>query len=94
LHPRGVNGWGGWRWLFLVVNRVPRDDPSKGNMHNRQAITLLRLWEALKDYDVWPLYAIGLIEFIPTVPPTQYITLTLRNLGFSPFTTNLLTTGN
>ncbi|KAK0619637.1 major facilitator superfamily domain-containing protein [Immersiella caudata] len=132
LHLRGVNGWGGWRWLFLVegiitlavglvsffmmpasavqtkawfrpngwftdrelgivVNRVLRDDPSKGDMHNRQAITLPRLWEALKDYDLWPLYAIGLIEFIPTVPPTQYITLTLRNLGFSPFTTNLLT---
>jgi hypothetical protein len=132
LHLRGVNGWGGWRWLFLVegvitlavgvvsffmmpasavqtkswfrpngwftdrevgivVNRVLRDDPSKGDMHNRQAITLPRLWEALKDYDLWPLYAIGLIEFIPTVPPTQYITLTLRNLGFTPFTTNLLT---
>ena len=132
LHLRGVNGWGGWRWLFLVeglitllvgvasfffmpasavqtkswfrpngwftdrevgivVNRVLRDDPSKGDMHNRQAITPKRLWEALKDYDLWPLYAIGLIEFIPSTPPVTYITLTLRNLGFNPFTTNLLT---
>ncbi|KAK1762503.1 MFS permease [Phialemonium atrogriseum] len=132
LHLRGVNGWGGWRWLFLVeglitllvgiasffmmpasavqtkawfrpkgwftdrevsivVNRVLRDDPSKGDMHNRQAITPMRLWEALKDYDLWPIYVIGLIEFIPSNPPTTYITLTLRKLGFSPFTTNLLT---
>ncbi len=78
LHLRGVNGWGGWRWLFLVedplpharsesyhsftcrlggrdkelvppngwftdretiivVNRVLRDDPSKGDMHNRRS---------------------------------------------------------
>jgi hypothetical protein len=85
------NGWFTDRELGIVVNRVLRDDPSKGDMHNRQAITLPRLWEALKDYDLWPLYAIGLIEFIPTVPPAQYITLTLRKLGFSPFTTNLLT---
>ena len=132
LHLRGVNGWGGWRWLFLiegaitllvgvasfflmpasavqtktwfrpkgwftdrevaiVVNRVLRDDPSKGDMNNRQAITPKRLWEALKDYDLWPLYIIGVLAFIPQGPPTTYITLTLRNLGFDPFKTNLLT---
>ena len=129
---RGVAGWSGWRWLFLieglitfavgvtsffmmpasavqtktwfrpngwftdrevkiVVNRVLRDDPSKGDMHNRQAITPLRLWEAAKDYDLWPLYAIGLVAYIPQSPPTTYITLTLKSLGFSTFNTNLLT---
>ncbi|KAG4031430.1 hypothetical protein MFRU_009g02030 [Monilinia fructicola] len=132
LHLRGVAGWAGWRWLFLieglitllvglasffmmpasavqtkawfrpngwftdreisiVVNRVLRDDPSKGDMHNREAITLKRLWDAAKDYDLWPLYAIGLIAYIPQQPPTSYITLTLKNLGFSTFNTNLLT---
>ncbi|KAF7915734.1 hypothetical protein BELL_0074g00240 [Botrytis elliptica] len=132
LHLRGVSGWAGWRWLFLieglitllvglasffmmpasavqtktwfrpkgwftdreisiVVNRVLRDDPSKGDMHNRQAITPKKLWNAAKDYDLWPLYAIGLIAYIPQSPPTSYITLTLRNLGFSTFNTNLLT---
>ncbi|KAM7198563.1 Major facilitator superfamily domain containing protein [Naviculisporaceae sp. PSN 640] len=132
LRLRGVAGWGGWRWLFLVeglitlliglasfflmpasavqtkkwfrpkgwftdretaivVNRVLRDDPSKGDMHNRQAITPKRLWNALKDYDLWPLYAIGLIAYIPQNPPGSYMTLTLRRLGFSPLTTNLLT---
>ncbi|KAF7867374.1 hypothetical protein EAF04_005457 [Stromatinia cepivora] len=132
LHMRGVSGWAGWRWLFLieglitllvglssffmmpasavqtktwfrpkgwftdreisiVVNRVLRDDPSKGDMHNRQAITPKRLWNAAKDYDLWPLYAIGLIAYIPQSPPASYISLTLRNLGFSTFNTSLLT---
>ncbi|KAL7619530.1 hypothetical protein AAE478_010070 [Parahypoxylon ruwenzoriense] len=132
LHLRGVLGWEGWRWLFLlegfitlcvgiasffmmpasavqtktwfrprgwftereeaiVVNRVLRDDPSKGDMHNRQALTLRRLWEALKDYDLWPLYAIGLWAYVPQSPPKTYVTLTLRSLGFSTFNTNLLT---
>ncbi|APA07020.1 hypothetical protein SS1G_04294 [Sclerotinia sclerotiorum 1980 UF-70] len=132
LHMRGVSGWAGWRWLFLieglitllvglssffmmpasavqtktwfrpkgwfndreisiVVNRVLRDDPSKGDMHNRQAITPKRLWNAAKDYDLWPLYAIGVIAYIPQQPPSSYISLTLRNLGFSTFNTSLLT---
>ncbi|KAK3376260.1 major facilitator superfamily domain-containing protein [Lasiosphaeria ovina] len=132
LRLRGVNGWAGWRWLFLieglitlligfasfflmpasavqtkawfrpkgwftdrevaiVVNRVLRDDPSKGDMHNRQAITPLRLWRAMKDYDLWPVYALGLVCFLPQIPVNYYITLTLRSIGFSPLTTNLLT---
>lgn len=74
-----------------MVNRVLRDDPSKGDMHNRQAITPKRLWEAAKDYDLWPLYAIGLVAYIPQAPPNTYITLTLKSLGFSTFNTNLMT---
>lgn len=132
LHMRGINGWGGWRWLFLIegliticvglasfifmpasavqtktwffpngwfsdrevgimVNRVLRDDPSKGDMHNRQAITPRRLWEVLKEYDLWPMYALGIVCFIPQHPVGAYMTLTLRTLGFDPFATNLLT---
>ncbi|KAB8072768.1 major facilitator superfamily domain-containing protein [Aspergillus leporis] len=132
LHMRGVLGWAGWRWLFLieglitlliglasffrmpasavetkkwfrpkgwftdrevriVVNRVLRDDPSKGDMHNRQAITPRRLWNVLRDYDLWPIYILGLIVYTPMVPVTSYITLTVKGLGFNTFVTNLLT---
>ncbi|KAI0458220.1 MFS general substrate transporter [Xylaria acuta] len=132
LHLRGVAGWAGWRWLFLlegiitfaigffsffmmpasavqtkawfrpngwftdrevaiVVNRVLRDDPSKGDMNNRQAITPKVLWACLTDYDLWPLYFIGLVVYIPQAPPSKYITLILRGTGFDTFTTNLLT---
>jgi predicted MFS family arabinose efflux permease len=83
-------GWFTDREIKIVVNRVLRDDPSKGDMHNRQAITPRRLWQAAKDYDLWPIYAIGIVVYIPQTPMGNYITLTLRGVGFSTFTTNLL----
>ncbi|KAI0143158.1 major facilitator superfamily domain-containing protein [Xylariaceae sp. FL1272] len=132
LHLRGVGGYAGWRWLFLIeglitgvvgllsfimmpagptqtagrlrgkkgwftareesimVNRIIRDDPSKGTMHNREPITWKLLWQSLTDVDLWPLYAIGLTFNIPTFSPSQYFTISLRGLGFTTFETNLL----
>ncbi|OAA66493.1 Major facilitator superfamily domain, general substrate transporter [Niveomyces insectorum RCEF 264] len=132
LHMRGVKGYGGWRWLFLIegcitfvagifafllmppgpcqtaswfrgkdgwftpreetimVNRVLRDDPSKSGMHNRQPVTPKLLWKSICDYDLWPLYLIGMLFEIPSSPPGSYLTLSLRSLGFSTFQTNLL----
>ncbi|KAI0814021.1 major facilitator superfamily domain-containing protein [Xylaria sp. FL0064] len=132
LRLRGVLGWAGWQWLFLiegiitfivgvcsffmmpasavqtktwfrpngwftdrevaiVVNRVLRDDPSKGDMNNRQAVSPKVLWACLSDYDLWPLYLLGFVIYIPQAPPTKYITLILREVGFDTFTTNVLT---
>ncbi|KAF3024818.1 hypothetical protein E8E14_009808 [Neopestalotiopsis sp. 37M] len=85
------NGWFTPREEAIVVNRVLRDDPSKGDMHNREALTPRKLWEAVKDFDLWPLYVIGLVAYIPQSPPKTYITLILRSLGFSVWETNLLT---
>lgn len=83
-------GWFTDREVGIIVNRVLRDDPTKGDMHNRMAITPARLWRALSDYDLWPIYAVGLIVFMPVGPPSTYLTLTLRSLGFSTFDTILL----
>lgn len=130
---RGVHGYAGWRWLFLIeglvtllfgllsyglmppgptqtanwfrgkkgwftereetiiVNRVIREDPTKSSMHNRQPITFRLLWKSLCDFDLWPLYILGLVFQIPATPEQQYLTLSLKGLGFNTFQTNLLT---
>lgn len=74
-----------------MVNRILRDDPSKGDMHNRQGLSLSMLWQCVKDYHMWPIYLIGISWTIPYNPIASYLTLQLRSLGFGTFDTNLLT---
>ncbi|XP_014561513.1 hypothetical protein COCVIDRAFT_86257 [Bipolaris victoriae FI3] len=133
LQMRGINGWSGWQYLFLIegvitcfigllswglmppgptqtkhwfrgkngwftdheeyilVNRVLRDDPSKGDMNNRQAVGIGHLLKSCFDWEQWPLYIIGLTAYIPPAPPNTYLSYILRQLGFSVFKANLLT---
>lgn len=74
----------------VIVNRVLRDDQSKGDMHNRQAISLPMLWRSLKDYDLWPAYVISMLFKIPSAPPKAYLSLTLKAIGFTTFETTLV----
>jgi hypothetical protein len=84
------NGWFTDRQTAIVVNRVLRDDPSKGDMNNREPITPRRLWLAAMDYNLWPVYLLGYLAYIPQGPPNTYLTLSLKHLGFSTFNVNLL----
>ncbi|KAJ5386006.1 hypothetical protein N7509_008547 [Penicillium cosmopolitanum] len=88
---RGKDGWFNEHEEKIMVNRVIRDDPSKGSMHNREGLNLRLFWESLKDFHMWPIYLLGLIWLIPTTPATNYLTLQLRSQGFTTFQTNLLT---
>ena len=83
--------WFNEREEGILVNRLLRDDPSKGDMHNRQAVGPARLWKCLKDFDLWPVYLLGLTTYIPANPPQNYLAFILRNMGFSTLTANLLT---
>lgn len=91
-----------YNWLFrgsmftpreeaIMVNRLLRDDPSKGDMNNREAVDLKGIWQCLKDYDAWPVYILGLVILIPYQPPLTYMSYILNSmLGFSTFHSNLL----
>ena len=74
----------------IIVNKVLRDDPTKGDMHNRQGLSLKMIWEALEDWRLWPIYLIGIVAYMPEHTITAYMTLLLRQMGFSTFHTNLL----
>ncbi|KAH9827620.1 putative transporter [Teratosphaeria destructans] len=88
---RGKKGWFDEREEKIMVNRVLRDDPSKGDMHNRQALDLGMFWKCLKDYHMWPVYLLGLSWWLPAIPMNSYLTLVLKSAGFGTFETNLLT---
>lgn len=88
---RGKDGWFTEHEEKIMVNRVLRDDPSKGDMHNRQGLTFRRLYDAITDYHLWPIYLLGLTWLVPNNPMQAYLTLQIRSLGFDTFNTNLLT---
>ncbi|WVW78898.1 hypothetical protein I302_100861 [Kwoniella bestiolae CBS 10118] len=84
-------GWFTEREEIIIVNKVLRDDPTKSSMHNREGLSLVDLWRSLTDFDMWPLYLIGLVAFITPSTVQAYFTLALKNLKYTTLQTNLLT---
>lgn len=84
-------GWYTEREEKILVNKILRDDPQKGDMHNREPVGLKELWSSLSDYDLIPIYLVRLFIDIGTMPVSGYLQLTLRKMGFSTFKTNALT---
>jgi hypothetical protein len=87
---RGEKGWFTEREEKIMINRVLREDPSKSLMHNREPLTPALLWQSMKDFDLWPIYILGLNFQTPMSTPAAYLTLSLKGLGFDTFKTNLL----
>ncbi|ORY92516.1 major facilitator superfamily domain-containing protein [Leucosporidium creatinivorum] len=87
---RGKAGWFNEREEVIMVNRILRDDPSKGRTHFRSPIGLQDIKAGLLDPSMTLLYWIGLISYIPTGTVGAYLTLTIKELGFSTLKTNLM----
>ncbi|KAB8250433.1 major facilitator superfamily domain-containing protein [Aspergillus flavus] len=87
---RGKKGWFTEREEIILVNRIIREDPSKGSMGNNEPLTAKLVWQSFKDYDLWPLYMIGLIFLVPYTTISQYFTLLMTDFGFGEFNVILL----
>ncbi|KAI5290786.1 hypothetical protein KEM54_000444 [Ascosphaera aggregata] len=85
------NGWFNEREEKFMVNRILRDDPGKGDMHNRQTLSPKLLLKAFGDYDLFPVYLLGFTWGLPPMPSQSYITLQLKSLGFGTFQASFLT---
>ncbi|KAF4631038.1 hypothetical protein G7Y89_g7098 [Cudoniella acicularis] len=81
---RPKDGWFSEREETIMVTRILRDDPGKATMHN--VANLPHRFNV--DNSNVP-FTYHLIK--PKTPPANYLTLTLKALGFSTFNTNLLT---
>lgn len=87
-HPEG---WFTDREEKIVVNRILRDDPLKGGMNNRQALPFKAILRSLMDWNLWPIFVIGILGYIPMLTVLPYMVLSMKQLGFSTLDVNLLT---
>lgn len=69
--------------------RLLRDDPAKGLTALKEPATFRDIRNAWSDKSMWGLYFIGLVAYIPV---QAYLSLTLKNMGFSTFDSNMLST--
>lgn len=58
----GSNSWWTEDEEKILVNRILRDDPTKGDMNNRQAVNLKGIWKAVVNVDLWPIYLVRPLE--------------------------------
>jgi len=82
--------WYSEREEVIMTNRILRDDPAKGLTAIKEPARFRDVINAWKDSSMWGLYFIGLVAYIPATPVQSYLSLTLKNLGFSTLDANLL----
>lgn len=74
---RGKYGWFTEREEKILVNRVLRDDPTKGDMNNREGVSFKALAKSLGEKDLWPVYLLGR-KCQTIVPSRRYVCPWLR----------------
>ncbi|PNS20065.1 hypothetical protein CAC42_5515 [Sphaceloma murrayae] len=82
--------WYSEREEIIMVNRVLRDDPAKGQVATILHPTIKEVMNTWGDTKLWILFATGFFGLISYLPLRQYIPLILRRLGFSVFESNML----
>lgn len=83
-------GWYTDKEEKIMANRIVRDDPYKGTMNNRTGVSLIMVWRAIFDYDIWLLYLSRFLTDTISAPISNYMPLLLKGMGFSTVKTNLL----
>lgn len=66
----GTNKWWSEEEEKILVNRLLRDDPTKGDMNNRTAVSARGMWEALTTYDLWPIFIVSGIRAVFYMHPS------------------------
>ena len=90
-----------------MINRLLRDDASKGRTGTKTRTSMRDVWNTLKDPGKFSnkrdasyahhftgligFWFCAMIIYIPKSPVSQYLVLNLRQLGFSRFESNVLT---
>lgn len=64
----GSNKWWTQAEEKVLVNRLLRDDPTKGDMNNRQPVGIKQVLNAITNIDVWPIYIVRIVHLLPTQP--------------------------
>lgn len=55
----GTNKWWTEEEEKILVNRILRDDPTKGDMNNREAVSIKGIISAITNIDLWPVYLVS-----------------------------------
>lgn len=53
-------------------------------------MSLKQAYDTIKEYDLWPIYILGVTAFIPFQPAASYLSYILKNMGYSTFDSNVL----
>ncbi|THZ47814.1 putative MFS transporter [Aureobasidium pullulans] len=82
--------------VVIVINRLLRDDVSKGKTSTKEKTSLRDIWNTLKDPALIGkvmngFWLLALIIYMGKSPVSQYLVLNLRQLGFTRFESTVLT---
>jgi hypothetical protein len=69
----------------IIVNRLLRDDPGKGDSYHTGPLTLRQILLSILNYRMWPLYLMALTWQLQTFPINQYLTTNLLHMALETY---------